>query len=196
MSATVISVRAKEESRGTVAIRVAEGGEKKLYTVSEGTYREIGCPLSGEEIDASALAAIAEDDGRRRALARALHLLSFADNNEKTLYMKLCRAGFTRDEAKGATEECVRLGYINERRQIEHAILCAAARLEGPYKITARLVQRGYAGAEVREAMCELESKGEIDFAAARARLMAEKLPRDADRDTKMKLLHRYGYIK
>jgi SOS response regulatory protein OraA/RecX len=140
--------------------------------------------------------AVSSEDGRRRALEKALKILAYADNNEKTLYMKLIRQSFSPQEASFATEECVRLGYINEERQIENAIRSAYAHLEGPYKITARLLRRGYTSKAVRSVIDTMTDSGEIDFKAQRARLLREKLPREASSDEIKKLLHRYGYIK
>ena len=196
MGATVISVRTREKNKCTVILEIMAGNEKRKYTVNEGTYRNIGCPLSGEEIDEDMMLTVSEEDGRRRALEKALKILAYADNNEKTLYMKLIRQSFSPAEASFATEECVRLGYINEERQIENAVRSAYSRLEGPYKITVRLARRGYQPKAVRAVIDAMVESGEIDFKAQRARLMREKLPDGASTEETKKLLHRYGYIK
>ena len=50
-SIIILSVRSKE---GTVPLVVIDGesdGKKTKYTITEGTYREIGCPLSGEVLE-------------------------------------------------------------------------------------------------------------------------------------------------
>ncbi len=196
MNGEILSVRTKEKNESLVVLEIFSEGEKIKYTVNEGTYREIGCPLSGECIDSEALAALTEDDGRRRALAKAASLLSFADNSEKNLKMKLTRAGFSAEHAEFATEECVRLGYIDEARQIEHVITKCHEKLIGPHKIIAKLISRGYSAKRAFRIMRELEERGAIDFDAAKKKLIKEKLAADASREDKQKLLHRYGYLK
>ncbi len=196
MGATVVRVRTREKNKCTVILEIMAGNEKRKYTVSEGTYRNIGCPLSGEEIDEDMMLTVSEEDGRRRALEKALNILAYADNNEKMLYIKLMHHNFSHAEASFATEECVRLGYINEGRQIENAVRSAYSRLEGPYKITARLARRGYTQRAVRAVIDAMVESGEIDFKAQRARLLREKLPDGASTEETKKILHRYGYIK
>lgn len=196
MEGKILSVRTKEKKSTLIVIEIEADGKSKKYTVSEGTYRKVGCPLSGEIIDGEALFAVERDDEQRRAMAKALSLLSYADNNEKTLYTKLLRAGFGKETAKFATEECVRLGYVDERRQIERIILRSAAELIGPYKIITRLLTKGYSRALSFEILEELRQSGEIDFASMRDALLQSKLPEGATPLEKRKLLHRYGYTK
>ena len=196
MSASVISVKTKENNAAVVNIWVMADGERKKYTVNEGTYREIGCPLSGDTLDEDRLALLSSADGMRRALAKALSLLSYADNGEGAIYRKLRRAGFSDAEATFAKEECVRLGYINEERQIESALLSSISRLEGPYKVMRRLMGRGYAAKKVLNIIHALEDSGKIDYKAARQALLRDKLPEGSTDDEKRKLLQRYGYIK
>ena len=196
MSASVISVKTKENNAAVVNIWVMADGERKKYTVNEGTYREIGCPLSGDTLDEDRLALLSSADGMRRALAKALSLLSYADNGEGAIYRKLRRAGFSDAEATFAKEECVRLGYINEERQIESALLSSFSRLEGPYKVMRRLMGRGYTAKKVLNIIHALEDSGKIDYKAARQALLRDKLPEGSTDDEKRKLLQRYGYIK
>ena len=196
MSASVISVKTKENNASVVTIWVTSDAERKKYTVSEGTYREIGCPLSGDTLDEDRLALLSAADGMRRALAKALSLLSYADNGEAAIFRKLRRAGFSDAEATFAKEECVRLGYINEERQIECAILSSFSRLEGPYKIMRRLIGRGYAAKKVLNIIHALEDSGKINYKSAKQALLRDKLPDGSTDDEKRKLLQRYGYIK
>lgn len=196
MSASVISVKTKENNASAITIWVSADGERKKYTVSEGTYRDIGCPLSGDTLDEDRLALLSSEDGTRRALAKALSLLSYADNGENALYRKLRRAGFSDEEATFAKEECVRLGYLNEARQIECAVLSSFSRLEGPYKVMRRLIGRGYSAKKVLNIIHALEDEGKINYKDARLTLLRDKLPEGSTDDEKRKLLQRYGYIK
>ncbi len=196
MDAKIISIRTSEKASPLVIIEVSDEKEKHKYKISERTYREIGCPLSGEYIGEEALFIISSEDESRRALQKSLSLLSYADNNEKTLYLKLIRAGFSKEAAKGAVEECVRLGYIDEERQIERFILRASQELIGPYKISAKLLSKGYSSRQIFAFISKLEEEGKIDFAESKQRLMEEKLKGCSSPDEKRKLLHKYGYIK
>ena len=163
MTCKILSIRTKESKSTLVVLLTETDGVRKKYTVSEGTYREIGCPLSGEVIDEDVISVISAEDEHRRALQKALNLLAYADNNEKTLQKKLRLAGFSREATAFATEECVRLGYIDEKRQIERLILKYASDLSGPNKIIAKLAARSYSTGAVIKIMSELEESGKLN---------------------------------
>ena len=196
MLSKILSVKSKEGKTPLIILEIKSGENRRKYTVSEGTYREIGCPLSGDVIDSEALTSISEEDEKRRALLKALNILAYADNNEKTLYRKLTLAGFSRDTASETVRECVSLGYIDESRQIERLILKHYAEYMGPYKILAKLAARSYKASECSNIMRKLEQTGEIDFDANKKRLLSAKLTQNADFAEKKKILYKYGYIK
>ena len=196
MSPKIFSIKAKDTKLPLLTLTVDNDGEKTKYTITEGTYREIGCPLSGDEIDADALSIMARADEERRAVAKALSPLSYADNNKKRLYTKLKLAGFSQDAAKGAVRECVMLGYVNEERQIEHLVLRYHRELHGPYKISARLLSQGYGQKEIHSVIDRLSDSGDLDFDRSRASLIEKKLPNDATAEQVKKLLYKYGYRK
>ena len=196
MTYEILSVKSKDKKSTLVQIELLRENERKKYVVSEGTYREIGCPLSGEEIDEDSIAALAEEDERRRALLKALNILSYADNNERTLKRKLITAGFSIAAAESALRECVSLGYVNEEKQLEHLILKYNRELYGPKKIVAKLSSRSYLAKDVIKVIRSLEEAGEIDFAKSKQSLIKTKLPENATYEERMKLLYKYGYIK
>ena len=194
--ARIVSVRSKGEKNVLVTLVIEVDGVNKKYTVSEGTYREIGCPLSGENTDEAALMRISGEDEEHRAMAKALRILAYADNNERTLMRKLITAGFCREVAAETVRECVRLGYVDEHRQAERIIAKCAAELYGPRKMLKKLVDRGYSPALGKKIISELENSGELDFLEMKSELLARKLSSDATYDERQKLLHKYGYIK
>lgn len=196
MSGRIVSVQTKEKVKTLVEITLLSDGEKTKYTVSEGTYRKIGCPLSGEIIDGDSLEILSREDEERRALIKALSILSYADNNEHRLYTKLISHGFGKDAARAAVEECVRLGYIDEDRQLERYILKYHEELLGPKKIMAKLISRSYSASQISKMIRALEEEEKLDFTKAKKHLLATKLPEDASYEEKRKLLHKYGYIK
>ena len=196
MKSRILSVGAKEGKTPLVIITALTDEKKQRYVISEGTYREIGCPLSGEEIDGERFSILSSEDEKRRALAKSLNVLSYADNNKRALTGKLMRAGFSRDAIEYAVTECVMRGYIDEDRQSERLVMKHYAELLGPYKIKAKLTARLYSPTLISKTIHALEERGEIDFKENRARLIREKLGEDASYDDKMKLLYKYGYIR
>ena len=195
MSFKILSVGAKEGKAPLVIITALENDKRKKYVISEGTYREIGCPLSGENISEDSLAKISEQDCERRAMAKALTVLAYADNSEARLYTKLRAAGFSQRVANLTKEECIRLGYIDERRQIERIITRSYEEHLGPYKIMYKLCSLGYARSNASLILREMQNDGRIDFKAASVQLVSS-LPEDATLSDKQKLLKKYGYIK
>ena len=193
MNKIILSIRQKGTKTILVSIKL-EGDPDVTYTVSEGTYRGIGCPLSGDIIDSEMLEIIEREDGERGALARALKILSFGDNSERRLYSKLSQAKIPQKYARFAVEECVRLGYIDESRQLERAVLLLSEELLGPKRIAARLTARGYDIKKIKEAMSMLSYSGKIDFQKNKQALIDKKLGREADIEEKRKLLYKYGY--
>lgn len=155
-------VRELENKR--IRIGVGGGEEVLKYSVSASLAHSMGL-CCGMELDEGALEAIANEDASYRCMKRALSLLSYGDNTKSALYMKLLRSGFARDMAKACVEECLRLGYIDEGRQIERAVLNEANRsLRGRSYIIKKLVSRGYRSGEVSSVIDGLVLSGEVDF--------------------------------
>ena len=195
MEGKILSIRTKEKKSALVILEIATEGGANKYTLSEGTYREIGCPLSGEIIDEASLYVIIEEDERRRCLQKALRILSFSDNSERGLYLKLLKSGFDKEASLGAVEECVSLGYVDERRQIERIIRHFANDGIGPYKILRKLLSGRYKKELCFLTLRELEESDEVNFARMRENLICEKLSEDATPEERRKLLYRYGFI-
>lgn len=196
MKCKILSVGAKEGKTPLVVITALSDEKKQKYIITEGTYREIGCPLSGEEIDGDSLYTLKAEDEKKRALQKALNTLSYADNNKKALYVKLLRAGFSKDAAEYAITDCVMRGYIDEQRQVERLVMKLYSELAGPHKIRAKLIAKQYSISLINKTIYSLEEKGEIDFKENKNTLLQTKLSNDASYDEKMKLLYKYGYLK
>ena len=184
----------ESKNSSLLSLGIIEGEELARYTVNANVYAEIGCPAAGELLSDEQISTIKYADERHRAMKKALSLLSFADNNERTLRQKLYRAGFGREIAEEVCLEMVRLGYINEKRQLERLILAEAnTKLRGPGRITPALCAKGYSASDVREVMHALVESGEIDFKENARRLTQKKLP-GADAEEKKKYLYKNGY--
>ena len=189
---TLKFIRATKDS-DLLLLGIFEEGETARYTVSSETLEAIGSPAVGDLLDQGQTSAIKYADELYRARKKALSLLAFADNNKRTLGMKLSRAGFCRDIVEEVCREMLSLGYINERRQLERLILVEAnQKLRGPGRIIPALVAKGFSSSDVSEVMRSLISSGEIDFAENAERLLEKKLP--ADGEERKKLLYKNGY--
>ena len=192
--AKVSYIRASKDS-ALLLLGIVEEGESARYTINEAVYTSVGSPAAHSEIGERELAVIKYADELYRAEKKALSLLSFADNNERTLTAKLVRAGFSREVAGEICEKMVSLGYINELRQLERLILSEANfKLRGPLKIMPALSAKGYSPSNIRRVISELCERGELDFAANAARLIEKKLPEDYTDEEKKNLLYRNGY--
>lgn len=183
------------KSRGYTVVGIADGDEKQVYTVPDGTYAEMGSPTRGEEIDCGTLELIKHCDECYRAKQTALKLLSYADNNERTLTAKLIRRGIGRDIAKQTVCEMVSLGYINESRQLERLIMREANEaLSGPKKIIPKLMAKGYSRSDIDRAVARLCESGKVDFCENRARLIEKNVTRGATEDKIKEILFKKGY--
>nr|MBE6544977.1 hypothetical protein [Oscillospiraceae bacterium] len=186
-------VRESKDS-SLLSLGIIEGEESARYTVNAAVYAEIGAPEAGELLSEEQMSLIKHADEMHRAMKKALSLLSFADNNERTLRQKLIRAGFNKDISEWVCREMVRLGYVNEKRQLERLILNEAnIKLRGPGRIIPTLSAKGYSSSDIREVMHRLAESGELDFKKNARLLIDKKLP-GADAEEKRKLLYKNGY--
>ena len=184
----------ESKTKGYLVIGVKEGEQKNPLTVNAAAYSDVGAPSLGEELSADTLDTLTRENQKFLALKKALYLLSFSDNSERNLRYKLMRAGYPGDVVDFAVSEVLRLGYINEARQLERLILTEAnSKLFGPMKIISHLVGKGYSPSDVRAAIEALRDSGEVDFDTNRMRLL-EKLPDGYTDEDMYKLFYKYGY--
>ena len=181
--------------QGYICITVSVDGENHRYTVRTSVYEEIGMPHKGAVIDEDALYALTLGDEYYRAKRAALSILSYGDNNEKTLRTKLRTRGISDGVATDVVREMVSLGYIDELRQLERLIIEAANRkLLGPRKIVPRFVSKGYRLADIKAVLVSLCGSGEIDLDENKERLLDKHLGDSRDTEEVKKLLYKYGY--
>lgn len=193
MSENLIS-SVKPKSKGVYLITLIEDGKKNQYEISEGTYREIGSPLSGYFMDCGAYEVMRDEDERRRAMKRALRILECADKSKSALRLKLLSLGFSKEISSDTVEECVRLGYIDEGRTAERIVISLATRdLLGPKRIYAKLASRGYGSAVISRTISNLTQSGELDFDEVRQALILKKQPKDDEE--KRAILFKHGFI-
>ena len=114
-----------------------------------------------------------------KAIKKSLGILSFGDNSRIQLITKLKRAGISHSTASLAADEMVKLGYINESRQIERLIEREVnLKLLGPMKLIPKLSAKGYSPVSIKESISRLQEDGVIDFEAVKKKL-TEGLPPD-----------------
>ena len=186
---TVIYLRESARA-GYTSLGILADGEVKKYLVPSGAALHLcrGYELSDEEYED-----ISRLDEERRALDRATSLLAASDKSRVTLRARLISLGFSREVAENTVAECIRLGYLNERRQLERLVLREAERnLRGPKYITRKLAAKGYPCQEIRRVIESLTERGELDFRVIFSRL-AEKRGVSAPEELRA-LAYKYGY--
>ena len=129
-----------------------------------------------------------------RARKKALDLLSIADNNKKSLKMKLLRAGFDKELAEKVTEEMSARGYINEDRQLKRLILSEAGKKRGPKRILSFLSSKGYSIDAIKKNIASLTDSGELDFSKIKEELILSAKEKGQSNDDIKKLLYKQGF--
>lgn len=172
-----------------------EGDVRRCFTLSGEDYERLGAPVSGDEADDELIASLAEAEGRYKATARAVSLLSHGDNSARGLCRKLRSRGYDRESAEAAVANMLQKGYIREQEQARRiAVTCATRKLWGRRRIVASLAEKGYDLSLARQVIEEAERDGEIDFEETKKELLSRKLGEGASYDEKRALLYRYGY--
>ncbi len=185
----------KDAERGYLRIGVSDGDEKSSFVLSEREYREIGEVRPRDEISEEIFEFLSRCDMRYKARLRAFRILSYGDNSKRMLARKLYSAGVRRDIIDEVIEEMLSLGYIDAERQISRLVINEVAlHCHGPRKIIPKLIAKGYDKCEVEKVISALIQSGEIDFGAAREKLLSSRLPEGASDEEKKKLLYKYGY--
>ena len=183
------------KSQGYLTLGMHDGEEKHTFTVPESTYSEIGSPEVSTSLSDADMSAIKYSDELYRARMSALRMLSFTDNNERTLVRKLVAKGIGRSVAQDVACEMTERGYIDESRQLLRLVANEAnVSLAGPAKIRAKLISKGYSSHDIDVAIDELCATGEIDFSYSAEQLKAKKLTRGATEEEIKKLLYKNGY--
>ena len=191
---TLEYIRISKEKK-LLLLGISEEGERSRYTVGESFYISVGSPASGSVLSDSLFDSIKQEDLRIRATSKALSILSYADNNERSLVNKLVRAGFPRELSQTVAEEMTGHGYIDEERQLRRLILKEAnTNLSGYSKFLPKLVSKGYSAEMIKTVTSSLIGEGEIDFKENAKRLIEKRLPADASVTEKKTLLYRNGY--
>ena len=177
--------------KGYLKLEIDTGEGISWYLLSDGQYDALGRPDACEKISDDDFQRISEGDEYNRAKKKALNILSFGDNSERELKLKLSRAGISRRMAECITGEMKKLGYVNEERQLLRLIESEAnGKLRGPKKIFSHLSGKGYPGELIKSIMRRLEIEGKINFEENKKSLLENV----TDSEEKRKLLYKFGY--
>ena len=188
-------LKIEDAVQGYVSITVSEPEGNKKYTVRVSAYEELGMPCRGTELDGEAMDLLFRADEYYRAKRAALSILSYGDNNERTLHTKLRARSISGGVAAEVVREMVSLGYIDEVRQLRRLITEDANRkLLGPRKIIPRLMAKGYSLSDVKKEFTALTDSGEIDIDKNKELLLSKYLGESRDPEETKKLLYKYGY--
>lgn len=191
--------RLYEDREGEFRLTVEEedfpAPRHRTYAVSAQDYEAVGAPAVGDAIDEETLTVLAEAEGRRKACARAVSILSYGACSANSLYQKLRAKGYDRESAEAAVAQMLARGYINEQEQAERlAVLAVRQKCWGRRRVLSHLTSKGYGAALARRAVEHAEEEGDIDFAEAAHRLLEKRLPPNATPDQKRALLYKYGF--
>lgn len=182
-------------TRGFVQIGLLCGAEKKQLTVAQSDHAELGFPSRGTKLDAAAVEVLVRADERYAVVRAALRILAYADNSERSLLQKLRRKGFSADAAEDAVHEMVRLGYVDESRQLRILIESEVnGHHHGPQRTLARAHAKGYSASVARRVLRTMVDEGAIDFARSLARLLDKKGIDPADEEAVARIKYQYGY--
>ena len=176
-----------------IQLGILDGSGEATYTVSESTYLELGCPVSGLELSDTVIGTVRFEDECYRALRYAMSYLSHSDKSRFELKMKLVRAGISYEAVDTALERLSELGYLDEARQLERAVEREANyKLRGRYYIKRRLSDKGYSLSDINRAIAALTERGDVDFDENFERLVEKKGALTEEEITKLK--YRFGY--
>ncbi len=184
------------KNKGYTILGIDSGDGAVAYTVEAALYAQIGTPPPSSEIPKEAFERIAYRDEIFRATKKALSLLSYSDNNCRTLEAKLRRAGFSSTAARECVGEMLSRGYINEVRQIERLVLSEAKfKLTGRGKIIPKLIAKGYKRVEIEGVIDALVERGELDFEEIKRTLVMKKLGREPSNEDVLRLYYKHGFF-
>lgn len=177
--------------KGYLKLEIDTGEGIARILLSDGQYDALGRPTPCEEISDEDFRFAMRGDEYNGAKKKALNILSFGDNSESALSLKLARAGFSREVRETVVSEMKALGYIDEERQIARLIETeASVKLRGPKKIIAQLSAKGYPADKIKETLRRLEIEKIIDFSEIKQKLIADV----SDEEQRRKILYKSGF--
>ena len=150
----------------------------------------------GERIDDEHFLKIREEMLFDNARRHAFTILSYGDNNKKTLVNKLMQRGYARELSENVAIYMEHRGYIDEKKQMGIQLEGCLRKKYGQMKIAEELMIKGFKREDVMEFL-KTALKG-VNFGENCAYIISQKynpLPKEKDEVGKMMAsLMRYGY--
>jgi regulatory protein len=138
-----------------------------------------------------------DESAGRAAQAAALRILSAREHTVAELARKLNRRGFAEDVVGTVLDECLRLGYLDDRRWTEQTIDRLKRKGCGSRRIRVELAQRGVAGADAEARLREALGSGEeLAVALATARRKWKTLQAEDDPRKRVQRLQRFLHAR
>ena len=138
-----------------------------------------------------------DENAGRAALAAAQRILAARDHSVAELARKLKRRGFAEDVVGAVMDECLRLGYLDDRRWMDQTIDRLKRKGCGSRRIRVELAQRGMAGADAEARLRESFGSGEeLAVALATARRKWKSLQAEADPRKRVQRLQRFLHAR
>ena len=150
----------------------------------------------GEIIDDEHFLKIREEMLFDNARRHAFTILSYGDNNKKTLITKLMQRGYARELCENVAIYMEHRGYIDEKKQMANLLETCLRKKYGQIKIVDEFIVKGFKREDAVEFL--KTALKDIDFGDSCAFIISQKynpLPKDQDSIRKMMTaLMRYGY--
>ena len=187
--------RIKKTPTGRIYCVRSSMGTTFEMLVSEEQYARFDIK-EGDRIDDERFLKIREEMIFDNARRQAFNILSYGENNRKSLIQKLRAKGFSPDVCEKIADYMEHRGYIDEKKQI--GLLCDTylRKKFGKLKIKSELIAKGYRREDVEEYVSK--NLADVDFAENCAYIIENKyypLPRDSKEIAKMMgALMKYGY--
>ena len=189
----VVYVR-PSRTKGYIRIGIDSDGERINLTVSESEYKDAGSPMCRDEVDSDSYAILLNANDGYKARLRALRILEYSTNSERSLFRKLRASGYSRELCEEVAGEMKGYGYLDDLRQLRRLVELEVTRnMTGPRKLVPKLVAKGYSASDIRATIDELSDSGVIDFSLAREALIEKRCEGLSEEDTK-KILYKNGY--
>ena len=163
--------------------------------VSEEQYARFDIK-EGDRIDDAHFLKIREEMIFDNARRQAFTILSYGENNRKSLIQKLRAKGFSPDVCENIADYMEHRGYIDEKKQL--GLLCDTylRKKFGKLKIKNELIAKGYKREDVETYVSN--NLSDVNFAENCAYIVENKyspIPRESQEIAKMMgALMRYGY--
>ena len=198
MEQKIISVELLDNAKGCRIVaghQTREGYVRRTYSIAIGIYKQIGSPTVGDILMDEEIKIINMGTDRAEAMARALRILSYSDNNRASLTKKLLEHGHYKENVIFVTQRMVELNYINERRQLDAlTVSYANKKLWGRRNIASHLIAKGYEAKDIHSAIDDAIERGDIDFDLIKRRLLRETVGANADERDIRAILYKYGH--